>query len=107
MADSDVLRQHLGERIPLGGTDADTFFSDTEITQLLTDADSNVLAAAAQGWLMKASEYAGLVSTSEGGSRVDLSDLHKHAVEMAKHYESISGGVAGSRGVKSKLAVRE
>lgn len=107
MADSDVLRQHLGERIPAGGTDADTFFSHAEINQLLADAGDNVVVAAYQGWLAKASEYANLVNTSEGGSRVDMSDLHKHALEMVKHYREISGGLPGARSVSIKLAARE
>jgi hypothetical protein len=107
MADSDVLRQHLGERIPAGGTDADTFFSDDEITELLNTADSEILVAAAEGWLMKASEYAALVNVSEGGGRQDLSDMHKHAMELAKHYQELSGGAVSSRTVMSKLATRE
>lgn len=111
MADSDVLRQHLGERIPAGGTDADTFFSDAEITQLLTDADDDVLAAAGAGWLMKASELAGMVDVTEGGNSEKMSDLHKAAITMAKHYQDmLSSGVGvggGASGTKVKLAARE
>lgn len=41
-------------------------------------------------WSEKAAGYAGLVNVSESGSSRNMSDLHKNALEMAKHYGALA-----------------
>ena len=50
------MRKLLDERIPDGGSDADTRFSDEDIDELLTDA-TNIYEAAAAGWTIKAGMF--------------------------------------------------
>lgn len=45
-------------------------------------------AAAYRIWVEKAASYAEVTSFSEGGSSRQLSDLHKNALAMAKHFSS-------------------
>lgn len=80
------LRAYLGERIPAGGSDADTFFTDAEISNLLEDTGGLVRRAAAEGWQMKAAYYADLVSVTEGNASRAASDMLDHALKMVKQY---------------------
>lgn len=48
---------------------------------------SSVLLASGSIWRIKAAKYAELVSVSEAGASRAMSDLFKHAQEMAAHYE--------------------
>jgi len=48
------LRKYLNEKIPVGGTDADTRFLDSELDEMLTEV-ANIYQAAARGWVIKAS----------------------------------------------------
>lgn len=82
----DKLRALLGERIPAGGSDADTFFTDAEIANLLADTGGIVRRAAFEGWQMKAAYYADLASVTEGNSNRATSDLLDHALKMVKQY---------------------
>jgi len=91
VADSDVLRLYLGERIPAGGTAADTFFSESEITELL-DRNTSIFGAAAEGWGAKAAEFATLVDTSEAGGSEKMSQMHKQSLEMQPHYAALAAG---------------
>ena len=50
------LRKLLDERIPEGGSDTDTRFSDADIDELLIDA-TNIYEAAAAGWTIKAGMF--------------------------------------------------
>lgn len=80
---SEELRARLGERIPEGGTEEDTMFSNAEILDLLSYGDR----AEEEGWRRKAAEFASLVDTAEGTARRAMSDLHAHALrqmELAK-----------------------
>lgn len=90
MADSDTLRLYLGERIPAGGTDADTFFSTTEIQDLLDRHPESLNGAAAEGWRAKAAEFATLVDTSESGGSEKMSQMHKQALEMEAKYAALA-----------------
>jgi hypothetical protein len=88
---NEKLRALLGERIPEGGSDLDTYFSDAEIQSILDDTDGNIRRAAYEGWQLKAAYYADLVTVTEGNALRQMSDLHKHALDMVKQY-----GGAGS-----------
>lgn len=82
--DAERVRRRLGERIPAGGTDADTMFSDAEIADLISEADGDIEAAVAEGWKVKAAEAVDLVNTQEGTAKRNLSDVHDHALEQVK-----------------------
>lgn len=90
----EELRELLGERIPTGGSDADTMFTDARLLDLLNTTESRDEALAV-AWKIKAAEYADLVDTSEGTSKRAMSDLHKHALQMAASYSTEIGGALG------------
>lgn len=94
---ADRLRALLGESIQEGSTDADTFFSDIQIANLLSQADNNMNRAAFEGWRMKAAHYASLVNVVEGNAARQMSDLHKHATDMMKHFSTASDSNVSGR----------
>lgn len=86
------LRRLLDEKIPADGTESDTRFLDSEIDELIQEADS-IYAAAAAGWTEKAGMYqremVGLEETSTGQERYKLTSLKdrvEYALKMAKTY---------------------
>jgi hypothetical protein len=89
--DAEVLRERLGESIPSGGSDADTGFTDQQITDLLA-RNSTLNKAVEEGWQIKAAKYADLVDTAEGTTKRDFSDLHQNALRMAASYGDSGGG---------------
>lgn len=98
------LRWYIGERIPAGGSDTDTMFTDAELSQLITDAGGNWAAALSDGWSAKAAAYANLVDTAEGTAKRALSDLHQHALKMVEFYQP--GGTGGSTQARIHTIVR-
>lgn len=90
LALEDHLRLLLGERVPEGGTDADTFFSDLEITDLL-DTFGDVLLAAAAGWRSKAAEFAKYIDIDESGSTRKLSQMYRQAELQANYFSKAAG----------------
>lgn len=96
------LRELLDEEIPLGGSESDTRFSNTQIDALLTAA-SDINQAAAEGWRRKAlramSERSGLQESQAGDERhkfIDLVAYRDHCLEMAKMFSDLMPG-AGSQ----------
>ena len=96
MTPTDELRNKhrrlLDEKIPEEGTELDTRFLDSEIDELIQEADS-IYAAAAGGWTEKAGMYqremAGLEETSTGQERYKLTSLKdrvEYALKMAMTY---------------------
>lgn len=83
---AEHLRALLGEAIPTGGDDADTMFSDDEITDLLEQGYDNAFVGAYYGWMEKAANYAALVNVNEGNAAREMSDLHRQAIRMADRY---------------------
>lgn len=90
------LRRLLDEKIPAGGVDSDTRFLDSEIDDLLQEADS-IYEAAANGWTEKAGMYqremAGLEETMTGQERYKLTSLKdqlEYALNMAKTYRELA-----------------
>lgn len=91
------VREELGEVIPVGGTEADTMFTDLQI-QAWIDEEETLNEAIARGWRAKAAQYADLVDTAEGTSKRAMSDLHTNALRMAASFSgSIGGAVARTR----------
>jgi hypothetical protein len=82
----DQLRAYIGESIPVGGTAADTMFTDEEIEDLLEQGFQNPSAAAYWGWMEKAANYAKMVNVNEGNAARELSDLHRQALRMADRF---------------------
>ena len=88
------LRKYLNETIPAGGTDADTRFLDTELDDMLAEAE-NINQAAAKGWVIKAGLLQGdIESYSVGQEKYDLTSLKdqlSHALAMAAQYTALAG----------------
>lgn len=89
--DAENLRLLLGERIPNGGDDSDTLFSDAEIDEFLLEADNSLNLAAYSGWVAKAAEFANLTTKSEGNALEQFSDLLKNALKMVELYAGLAG----------------
>lgn len=79
----------------------ETFFSDSDLVDILLASEGDLSMATATLWRRKAGIYAGLVDTSESGSSRKLSDLHKHALAMVGQYSvggsTVIGGVVSVR----------
>lgn len=88
---AEQLRGLLGEAIPVGGSDASTMFTDSEISDLLekgtgSNFDYPVEAAAYYGWLEKMANFANLVTVNEGNAMRELTELHRNAQRMVDRY---------------------
>jgi hypothetical protein len=101
MDDSLRLRRLLGEQIPPDKTDADTFFTNAEIDDLLNNHQGpkgdNFYSAVAEGWERKAGAYADLVNTTHGGAQRAMSDLSAHAERRLEHFHQLAQGRRGTR----------
>lgn len=96
------LRKLLDERIPEGGSDADTRFTDADIDELLIEA-ANIYEAAAAGWTLKAGmfqrELGQIESYAVGQERYDmrkLQDMVNYALKMAETYSRMATSGMGS-----------
>jgi hypothetical protein len=89
LTDEQLLRVFLGERVPTGGTDADTFFSDDEIATLLATSQYGVEGAAVIGWAAKAGEFARLIDINESGGQRTLSQKFRQANTQLAYYQSL------------------
>lgn len=83
---TDRLRLLLGESIPEGGTEQDTFFTDAQVQALLTDNGDDMNSAAAEGWTMKMARYARLIDMDEAGAARKLSQKYRQAREMTNFF---------------------
>jgi hypothetical protein len=86
------LRRFLGEKIPPGGTEADTRFEDNELEDLLEESQT-IYGAASLGWTEKAGmfqeEMGSVEETSTGSERyrfIQLKDRLAYAQTMAQDY---------------------
>jgi hypothetical protein len=94
------LRKLLDERIPTGGSAADTRFADDDLDELLTEATS-IYGAASTGWTMKAGMYQTemgdverMTLGQETEQMVSLKDRVSYALAMSERYASM--GKSGS-----------
>lgn len=99
------LRGLISERIPTGGNDADTMFTDDEIADFLASGGGNVEAAAYYGWKAKAAEYTNLADVNEGNSARSFSDMATNALKMVELYAT-AAGVGVVQRVRSRKIVR-
>lgn len=86
------LRRYLGEKIPPGGTEADTRFMDEELEDLLNESKT-IYGAASIGWTEKAatiqSEMGDVEETRTGEETyrfTQLKDRLSHAQTMSQDY---------------------
>lgn len=98
MADSlEVkLRAMLGETIAEDLTEADTLFTDLEISTLVAE-NPTLERAAYEGWRIKAARLGNLVDTTEGNSQRKFGQLQDNAMEMVKLYQRSSDGPTEGR----------
>ena len=101
-------RKLLDERIPEGGSDADTRFTNADVDELLMDA-TNIYEAAAAGWTLKAGvfqrELGQIASYAVGQERYDmrqLQDMVNYALKMAETYSRMAASRIGSVILKFK-----
>lgn len=95
---SNRLRELLGEEKLAGDDDGSgTFFTDTQIADLLEYANDDLNVAAWEGWKRKMARYARLVDISESGSNREMSQKFKHAQIMEKVWAGIVGDIAAGR----------
>lgn len=95
MTNAERLRAYLGERIPAGGDEADTLFTENEITDLrlyFSGPDANMYLAAAEGWSRKAAIYADLADQMTAGTNEALGTLHGHALKQVDFYFGLAAG---------------
>ena len=97
-----ALRGHLGERIPAGGTEADTMFTDVELGTVV-DSTPNEYAAALKGWEQKRAEWASLVNVTDGASSRALSDLMEHADTQIAYYTKRATNAPNYNRVRARI----
>ena len=82
------VRENLGEVVPAGGTEADTLFTDVQISSWI-DQGKGQAYATLTGWRKKMAHYANLVNVTDGAASRTFSDLFDHAVTMVRQWEGI------------------
>ncbi|MCD9025754.1 hypothetical protein [Cohnella silvisoli] len=87
------LRELLDEEIPVNGTEADTAFTNSRLSSILSDS-VNIYAAAAEGWRRKAAKIQkkldGIGSYQVGTERyeyISLSTALAAALKVASTFE--------------------
>lgn len=107
------LRKLLDEKIPAGGTETDTRFTDDDLDELLLEA-STVFAAAAVGWTMKAGMYQAEMDGveeyrlgQESEKLTSLKDRLDYALKMAGKYEAMAAAAGDVGSVMLKLTAPE
>lgn len=80
------LRRMLGERIPLGKTEADTRFTDAEISDTYYYNGEDINKTMAELWLAKAAYLGDFVDVNESGTTRALSQLGKAAMVQSDRW---------------------
>lgn len=84
--ETDRLRLLLGEPIPEGGDEQDTFFTELQVQSLLDNNNDSMNLAAVEGWTMKMARYARLIDMDEAGAARKLSQKYRQAREMSNFF---------------------
>lgn len=100
------LRLLLGEQIPDGGSEGDTFFTDAQITLMLANNSADLNLSALEGWTMKMARYARNIDISEAGAERKLSQKYRQAREMAKYFASVVSGIQASNAASYRVIAR-
>lgn len=93
----DLLREYLSDPTPESGDEDPPMFSDARLEAMLARADGDPERAAADGWKMKAANYAEMVDVTEGNASRAMSDLQDHALNMSKTFEKSRSGPTEGR----------
>jgi len=95
----NMLRRAIDERIPPGGSDTDTEYTDAELVAYLEDSKGNINATASVIWLEKASSLApsagGIKSYTVAGESYTMEgaqSAYQHALAMYELYKGRSSG---------------
>lgn len=88
--ETDRLRLLLGEQIPEGGNEQDTFFTELQVQSLLDNNGNSMNLAAVEGWTMKMARYARLIDMDEAGAARKLSQKYRQAREMSNFFIKLS-----------------
>lgn len=87
------LRKMLNEVIPASGTEADTNFTDSELSDLLAPAD-NIYVAASLGWTLKAGFLKERIEKYQVGqenyTETSLKDALDFSLKMAAQYTALA-----------------
>lgn len=89
------LRLLVDDEVPLDATDP--MFDDATLQAFLDGAGGSPERAAADVWSVKAAKAASLVDVTEGNASRAMSDLHKHALDMVKHFQKSTTGPTEGR----------
>lgn len=92
-ADKTFLRLILDDVIR---EDVEPFFGEEALEEILNRTSSDIYAAAALGWSLRAADYAKLIDFDESGSSRKLSQKFDHAMKKAKFYLDQSGGLTAA-----------
>jgi len=95
--DLTLLRLLTDERIPAGGTEADTSFTDAELTSITSKCGDDVNLAASEVWRVKAglvkSQMGDIENYSLGEESVKYTTLQQrydHALALSEEYRKKS-----------------
>jgi len=80
------IRLALGEKIPVGGDEADTRFTDSDIVNALYYNAGDFNKTMAEMWLAKAGMWAELPDYAESGTTRQFSQMGRAALNQAKIY---------------------
>jgi len=103
-----IVRNKIGESIPVGGTAEDTLFTEQQI-QLWIQAAPTINHAIVEGWETKIAHWANLVDVTDGASSRKMGALITNGEARLKYYRGlIIGGdsLARSRTRVGKIVRR-
>jgi hypothetical protein len=89
--DLTYLRLVIDERIASGGTEADTSFTDEELTVIATQCSNSLYLTAAEAWRIKAGLLQDRIANysigSESVSYVSLREAYDRAIALSIEYK--------------------
>lgn len=91
MIDLTYLRLLTDERIPAGGSEADTSFTDAELTSITSTCSDDINLAASEVWRIKAGLLHDRMSSySIGSESVTYLEAYNHALALSEEYRKKS-----------------
>lgn len=101
-----ATQAQIDQLILIVGTE---LLTEVQMGEVIDNNDSNLIAAAAQVWEIRAGKYHGLVNITESGSSRNMGDLHKNALAMAQTYRNqlVSTEAIATSRTRTRRIVRE
>ena len=94
------LRKLIADKIPIGGTDDSTMFTDFELQIMLEEAAS-IYGAASLAWMIKAANIQQDVESYSTGDETykmtSLKNAYEYALAMARMYEKMDPDAQASQ----------